>query len=109
VIASYRETTNVEGMVVARYFPLLETTIRTDGQLVVVDLQRGRQADLAGTRAGDVVLGVGSRAVVTVDGLARAAREAWSAAAPRGSVTIDLESAGAKRSVQLWKPAPSAP
>jgi C-terminal processing protease CtpA/Prc len=106
VIASYRETTNVQGMVVGRFFPLLETSLHTEGDLVVLSVQRGRPAEAQNVRAGDIVLDIAGRPTSTLDALTRVAAEEWTNTAPRGQLAIDIESAGAKRTLKFFKPAP---
>jgi hypothetical protein len=107
LLASYRETTNVQGMVVARFFPLLETALHTEGDLVVLSVQRGRPADAQNARAGDVILDVGGRPTPTVDALTKATAEEWANTPSRGQMSIDIESAGAKRTMKIFKPAPA--
>ena len=77
VLSSYRDTSTVQGMVVARFFPLLETSLHSDGDLVVVSVLKGRPADMQGVRAGDVVLSVGGHPVTTPDGFNKSATDEW--------------------------------
>jgi anti-anti-sigma regulatory factor len=107
LLASYREVTNIQGMVVARFFPLLETALHTEGDLVVLSVQRGRPADAQNARAGDVILNVGGRPTPTLDALSRASADEWANTPPRGQMSIDIESAGAKRTMKIFKPAPA--
>jgi hypothetical protein len=106
LLASYRDTTNVQGMVVARFFPLLESTMHSEGDLVVLSVQKGRPAEAQNARAGDVILGVGGRPIPTPEALGRATADEWVNTPPRGQMSIELESAGAKRSMKFFKPAP---
>jgi anti-anti-sigma regulatory factor len=107
LVASYRETTNIQGMVVARFFPLLETSLHSDGDLVVLSVQRGRPADAQNVRAGDIILDVGGRPTSTLETLTRATTDEWASTPARGQMSIDIESAGAKRTVKIFKPAPT--
>jgi hypothetical protein len=107
VVASYRETSTVQGMTVARFFPLLETTLRTEGDLVVIAVQRGRPAAEQGVHVGDIVLAIGSRPATTPEGFGKAAVDEWAMLPARGTMTIDIETAGAKRTVRFFKPAPA--
>jgi hypothetical protein len=106
LLTSYKETQNVQGMVVARFFPLLETALHTDGDLVVLSVQKGRPAEAQNVRAGDIVLSVDGRPTLTLDALNKISNEEWNNTPNRGQMSIDLESGGAKRSMKIFKPAP---
>jgi hypothetical protein len=109
VLTSYRETSSVQGMTVARYFPLLETSLKTDGDLVVIAVAKGRPAAEQGIRVGDVVLTVGTKPVATPDAFTKVSTDEWTSTAPRTTMGIDVEAAGAKRTVRFLKPAQAAP
>ena len=108
VLATYRDTTTLaQGVTVGRFFPLLETTLHTDGELVVLGAARGRPAAELGVRPGDVVLSVGAHGVASVDALARVVNEEWAQTPARGAMSMELESAGARRVIRFYKPAPN--
>ena len=107
LLASYRDTTNLHGMVVGRFFPLLETSLHSEGDLVVLSVQHGRPAEAQNARAGDIILNVGGRPTSTLESLIRAAGDEWSSTPLRGQMSIDIESAGAKRTLKIFKPAPA--
>ena len=107
VLAGYRDTTQLQGMTVARFFPLLEQTLHTDGDLVVLSTQRGRAAAEQGVRAGDVVLAISGRPVASVDTFNKVSADEWAQTPVRGTMSVDIESAGAKRTVRFFKPAPT--
>ncbi len=109
VVASYRETAQLQGMVVGRFFPLLETTMHTDGDLIVLSVIRGRNAAEQGVRPGDIVLSVGGRPVTAPDTFNKASNEEWASTPVRGSLPLEIESAGAKRTIRFFKPAPPNP
>jgi hypothetical protein len=106
VVAAYRETASLQGMVVGRFFPLLETTMHTEGDLVVLSVLRGRPAAEQGIRPGDIVLSVGGRSVAAPDSFTKTSTDEWASTPARGTLAIDIESAGAKRTIRLFKPAP---
>ncbi len=108
LLTSYRETANLQGMVVARFFPLLETSLHTEGDLVVLSVQRGRPAEAQNVRAGDIVVGIGGRPTPTLDLLNRVGSEEWNSTPARGQMAIDTESGGAKRTLRFFKPAPAS-
>ncbi|MFS8067943.1 MAG: hypothetical protein ACMG6S_16440, partial [Byssovorax sp.] len=103
-VETYRQTATFQGLTVARFFPVLEGSIRTEGDLIIVGVQPGFQGALAGVRAGDVVVAVNGHAVSTVDGFNRTANDEWSAALPGSTVSVDLESLGARHSTRIVKP-----
>ncbi|MBX3264992.1 MAG: hypothetical protein KF782_35295, partial [Labilithrix sp.] len=109
VVASYRETASLQGMTVGRFFPLLETTMHSEGDLVVFSVARGRPALDQGVRPGDVVLSIGGRAVSAPDAFGRVSSEEWAATPARGTLSVEVESAGARRTVRFFKPAPPNP
>ena len=103
-VETYRQTATFQGLTVARFFPVLEGSIRTEGDLIIVGVQPGFQGALAGVRAGDVVVAVNGHAVSTVDAFNRTANDEWSAALPGSTITVDLESLGARHSTRIIKP-----
>ena len=107
VLASYRDSSQLQGMTIARFFPLLEQTLHTDGDLVVLATQRGRAAAEQGVRAGDVVLAISGRPVSSVETFNKVSADEWMQTPVRGTMSVDIESAGAKRTVRFFKPAPT--
>jgi len=98
IVDDYRATTSVRGAVVAQLFPMLADAIPTTGNLIVLDVPES--SPIAGkVAAGDVVLRVGAAPVTTVAGLRAAWRSAWVQPDVRARLTLDLETAGAPRSV----------
>jgi hypothetical protein len=104
-VATYRATVSFQGITVARFFPQLEASIRTQGELVIVDVQKNWQTARSDVRAGDVVLDVNGRPVTTVETFEKLAGEEWASTPPNGIMTIRLESLGARRALELRKPA----
>ncbi|MCW5831802.1 MAG: hypothetical protein KIS78_05040 [Labilithrix sp.] len=97
VVASYRETASLQGMTVGRFFPLLETTMHSEGDLVVFSVARGRPALDQGVRP-HVVLLTGGRAVSaprTRSGCSACGSRARERAATpaRGTLSVEVESA----------------
>ncbi|XYH97399.1 FIST N-terminal domain-containing protein [Sorangium sp. So ce1128] len=100
---SYRQTATFQGITVARFFPQLEASVRTAGDLVVVAVERPRQGAEAEIVAGDVVLSVNERPVYSVEVFGKATADAWARTAPGGTVTVQIESRGERRSVSFAK------
>jgi hypothetical protein len=109
VVNAYRETTTLQGMTIARFFPLLETTLHTDGDLIVLSVQRNRTAADQGVHPGDILLSVGSRPVGSIDSLVKVSNDALANSTPRGTLTVDIESAGARHTVRFSKAAAPNP
>jgi hypothetical protein len=103
-VETYRQTANFQGLTVARFFPELEGSIRTEGDLIIVGVQPGWQGALVGVRPGDVVVSVNGHPVSTVDAFTRTANDEWNAAAPGSTISIELESLGARRTTRIVKP-----
>ncbi|WP_437926946.1 FIST N-terminal domain-containing protein [Sorangium sp. So ce291] len=101
--ASYRQTATFQGITVARFFPQLEASTRTAGDLVVVAVERPRQGAAAEIVAGDVVLSVNERPVYSVEVFGKATADAWARTARGGTVTVQIESRGERRSVSFAK------
>ena len=108
VLAAYRETASLQGMTVGKFFPLLETTMHSEGDLVVLSVLRGRNAAEQGVRPGDVVLAVGTRPVTGTESFNKVSTEEWASTPVRGTLSVDIESAGAKRTIRFFKPVPPA-
>ncbi|XXY55030.1 FIST N-terminal domain-containing protein [Sorangium sp. So ce269] len=101
--ASYRQTATFQGITVARFFPQLEASARTAGELVVVAVERPRQGAQAEIAAGDVVLSVNERPVYSVEVFGKATADAWARTARGGTVAVQIESRGERRSVSFAK------
>ncbi|MGK3988384.1 FIST N-terminal domain-containing protein [Sorangium sp. So ce136] len=101
--ASYRQTATFQGITVARFFPQLEASTRTAGDLVVVAVERPRQGAEADIVAGDVVLSINERPVYSVEVFGKATADAWARTARGGTVTVQIESRGERRSVSFAK------
>ncbi|WP_438016889.1 FIST N-terminal domain-containing protein [Sorangium sp. So ce315] len=100
---SYRRTATFQGLTVARLFPELAATVRTAGDLVVVSVERPRQGKGPGVAAGDVVLAVDDRPVQSVEAFEKAAADAWARTPAGGTVALQIESRGERRSVSFAK------
>ncbi|WP_437608347.1 FIST N-terminal domain-containing protein [Sorangium sp. So ce834] len=107
--ASYRQTATFQGLTVARFFPLLEASARTSGELVVVAVERPQRGADPGIVAGDVVLSVDERPVHSVEAFGRAAADAWARTPPGGTMALQIESRGERRSVSFAKPHAEGP
>ncbi|AGP41734.1 FIST N-terminal domain-containing protein [Sorangium cellulosum] len=107
--ASYRQTATFQGLTVARFFPLLEASARTSGELVVVAVERPRRGADPGIAAGDVVLSVDERPVHSVEAFGKAAADAWARTPPGGTMALQIESRGERRSVSFAKPHAEGP
>ena len=105
LIEAYRSTANFRGITVARFFPGLAATVRTGGELIVIDVVPRSAPELAGIRAGDVVLEVGGHPVTSLASFQNISTDAWNNTAARQRLPLRVESAGAARDVQLTKPA----
>jgi ABC-type transporter Mla MlaB component len=108
-VEGYKQTAVFQNLTVARFFPELEGSIRTDGELLVVAVQKSFQADLGSVRPGDVILDVNGHAVSTVDGLARTAADEWARTPPGVAFTLQIESLGARRTLRVVKSTPAEP
>ncbi|MGK3998548.1 FIST N-terminal domain-containing protein [Sorangium sp. So ce1024] len=100
---SYRKTATFQGLTVARLFPELAATVRTAGDLVVVSVERPRQGKGPDIAAGDVVLAVNDRPVQSVEAFEKAAADAWARTPAGGTVALQIESRGERRSVSFAK------
>jgi C-terminal processing protease CtpA/Prc len=103
-LGDYKATYKVQGMELGRTFPLLESTIHSDAEIVVLAVDKGSMADTLGVRAGDFVSAVAGSPIGTVDALTKQLGDEWARTAPGTAMTIEIESAGAKRSVRFTKP-----
>ncbi|WP_437967116.1 FIST N-terminal domain-containing protein [Sorangium sp. So ce260] len=106
---SYRQTATFQGLTVARFFPQLEATARTSGELVVVAAPRPQRGAEPGIAAGDVVLSVDERPVHSVEAFGKAAADAWARTPAGGTMTLQIESRGERRSVSFAKSQAEAP
>jgi hypothetical protein len=105
-ISQYRETATFQGMTVARFFPLLENSLHSNGDLIVIAVSKGQTAEVSGVRAGDVVLQVDARGVSGVEAFNKAAAEAWAHVPGGGTLSVLLESGGARTTSKFFKPMP---
>lgn len=105
LIEAYRNTANFRGITVARFFPGLAATVRTGGELIVIDVVSRSAPEVAGIRAGDVVLEIGGHPVNSLASFQSISTDAWNNTAARQRLQVRVESAGAARDVQLTKPA----
>ncbi|NOU27572.1 MAG: hypothetical protein HOO96_06650 [Polyangiaceae bacterium] len=106
VVATYRATATLQGLVVARVFPLLEVTTHTDAELVVVNVQRGSPGAASGARVGDYVLGIGGKPAAGLDAFAKSAIDEWAILPPRSYLAVDMDVSGARKSIRIFKPGP---
>ncbi|MEZ4362948.1 MAG: FIST N-terminal domain-containing protein [Kofleriaceae bacterium] len=107
LLAGYRATAKFRGLEVAAFFPLLETALRSSGQLVIIGVERRSAAELAGAHQGDAVLAIGATPLTTLDAFRAKALSTWVDLPPRARMTIELESAGATKRISMTKPAPT--
>jgi len=105
-VSAYKKATPVgsTGLTVSRFFPLLEQGSHSDGELVVVAMQRVRPGELSQVRVGDVLRSVGGRIVLTPEGAAKTFEETWAASAPSSALRVEIESNGMQRSLSMYKP-----
>jgi hypothetical protein len=92
----YSKVAVFRGITVAPFFPALERTVRTEGELVVV------ASKLPDVKPGDVLLSVGGRPVTALESLAKLALET-TARLPPGGLQLQLERGGEARTVALGK------
>lgn len=104
VAAEYRDTYRFQGMELGRYFPLLEGTIPSTSEIVVLSVDKGGTADVLGVRPGDFVTSSGGAPSPTIDALKTALGDEWARTSPGTAMTLEIESAGAKRAVRFTKP-----
>ncbi|WP_437334586.1 FIST N-terminal domain-containing protein [Sorangium sp. So ce394] len=107
--ATYRQTATFQGLTVARFFPLLEASARSSGELVVVAVESPQRGAEPGIAAGDVVLSVDERPVHSVEAFGKAAADAWARTPPGGTMALQIESRGERRSVSFAKPHAEGP
>jgi anti-anti-sigma regulatory factor/DNA-directed RNA polymerase subunit RPC12/RpoP len=103
VLANYKDTSTFLGLTVARIFPKLEASIKTDGDYVIIGVPRGSMADAAGARVGDVLLDIDNRVPGASGSVGKTFGEAWMGVAKGGALQVHIESAGAKRAVTFYK------
>ncbi|WP_437483649.1 FIST N-terminal domain-containing protein [Sorangium sp. So ce1014] len=100
---SYRQTATFQGLTVARFFPQLEASARTSGELVVVAAPRPQRGAAPGIAAGDIVLAVDERPVHSVEAFGKAAADAWARTPADGTMALQIESRGERRTVRFAK------
>jgi ABC-type transporter Mla MlaB component len=96
-VERYGKASAFQGVAVSAFFPALERSIRTEGDLVVVS---SRAADV---KPGDVVLAVGGRPVSTVEAFVRAAQQQWARLPSGGALPLQVERSGEAKTVRLVK------
>jgi hypothetical protein len=104
VVGEYKDTHRFQGMELGRYFPVLESTIHSASEIVVLSIDKGSAADVLGVRAGDFVTSVGGAPAPSIDALKTQLGDEWARTSPGSAMTLDVESAGAKRPVRFTKP-----
>ena len=98
----YAKVAAFRGITVAPFFPALERTMRTDGELVVV------ASKVPDVKPGDVLLSLGGKPLA-IDSMAKLPLEG-AKAPPPGGLQLQLERGGEPKTVTLGKPAkPGAP
>jgi S1-C subfamily serine protease len=100
-LAFYKQTKTVQGMTVARVFPLLETASHPRGDLVILGVEKGKAAVFATLHEGDVLLSVNDRALQTPEQLERVLAETMQTTPIGGTVSLQVEAGGAVRTVKL--------
>jgi len=105
-LAAYKKTSVFLGITVGRFFPGLEGSIRTEGEIIVVATEKNWQISQAGIRPGDVIIDVNGRAVASRDAFEKVTSDVLSSAPPGSSITLQIESLGARRSVRFMVPKP---
>ena len=105
----YSSVVEFRGVRVAMFFPLLETSLRAGGDLVVVGVDPWLAADPTAMREGDVVLAVAETPISTLDGFQAIAKKQWAALEPKMRLPFEVETAGARRSVVMTKPVRRTP
>ncbi|WP_437675385.1 FIST N-terminal domain-containing protein [Sorangium sp. So ce131] len=106
---SYRRTVTFQGITVARFFPRLEASLRTEGDLVVVGVEGARRGAEPAIAPGDVVLAVSDRPVHAVEVFGKAAADAWARTPAGGTLSLQIESRGERRSVSFAKSSSADP
>ena len=102
--AVYKKTSSSLGVTVARFFPALEATIHTDGEIIIVAAEKSFQIDQEGLRPGDMLIDVKGRAVTSIESFDKAMRDALASSPPWTPIPVQIESLGARRSVHLMGP-----
>lgn len=102
-LATYRATSSLQGMTVARVFPTLEAP--PDSELVVISVAKGRIADSAGVKVGDFVNAGASKPVTTVEAFGKLSDD-WNAVPSGSSLDLDVATTTSKSVVKLRKPYP---
>ena len=96
----YAATSSAVGLTVARFFPTLEASTRTDGEVLVVAVTRGL-GSRAGVKEGELIIAVDGHPVTTPESFVRVMREA---AVPGATMTLTVEAAGVRRAVKIPVP-----
>ncbi len=104
VVAEYKDTHRFQGMELGRYFPLLEGTLHSVSEIVVLSIDKGSPADVLGVRAGDFLTSTSGAPSPSIDALKTQLGDEWARTQPGSAMTLEIESAGAKHPVRFMKP-----
>ncbi|MGE0546114.1 MAG: FIST signal transduction protein [Kofleriaceae bacterium] len=105
----YGSIVRFRGVRVAAFFPLLETSLRAGGDLIVAGVDPWVASDPSAMRESDVILKVAGTPVSTLDGFRSIANAQWSAIEPKMRLSFEVETAGARRTVVMTKPVRRTP
>jgi len=100
----YKKTSTFIGVTVGRFFPGLESTIHTEGEIIVIATEKNWQIDKEGLRTGDLIIDVNGRAVTSIDAFDKAMSDALASAPPGSPIAMQIESLGARRGVHFMVP-----
>ena len=103
-IAEYKATHRFIGMELGRYFPLLESTIHSEAEIVVLSVEKSSPADVLGIRPGDFVRSAGGAPAPSIEALRAQLADEQARAAPGSAMAMEIESAGARRTVRFPRP-----
>jgi hypothetical protein len=104
-IADYKATFRFQGMELGRFFPLLEKTVHSEAEIVALSVDKGSLTDTLGVRAGDTIVAVAGAPAPNVEALKTLLTDEWARTPPTSPMLLEVEAAGAKRTVRLIKPA----
>ncbi len=102
--AQYAAVVKFRGVRVAALFPLLETSARASGDVVVIGVDSWVASDPSALREGDVILKVGAAPVATLDAFHASLTAAWAQLEPRMKLPFEVETSGARRAAVMTKP-----
>src|SRR5262249_18468368 len=87
-IADYKGTYKFQGMELGRYFPLLENTIHSQAEIVVLTVDKGSAADVLGIRPADLIRAVGGAPVTSIDALKTQLGDGWARTSAQSSMEV---------------------